>query len=148
MHLSARIPKRERGGIYPLYGHGHGDMQHAPQDAREVQQPVNPPIGADEARRVNVISIDGSESDVDVMANKRSRQERGKETEEEGELRKKKGTTKVDDKPGSSKPKRKRRSIYQHDFILGQGIEEYDLVKDVCSQKTNITFGQVGCSQF
>ena len=68
-------PQRERGGIYPLYGHGCGDMQHAPQYAREVQQqPVCPPIGADEARRVNVISIDGSESDVDVMANKRTRQ--------------------------------------------------------------------------
>ena len=53
-------------------------MQHAPQDAREVQQPVNPPIGTDEARRVNVISIDGSKSDVDIMANKRTRQERGK----------------------------------------------------------------------
>lgn len=43
------------------------DAQHAPQDTREIQQPVNPPIGADEARRVNVISIDGSKSDVDVM---------------------------------------------------------------------------------
>ena len=68
---------------------------------------MNPPIGADEGRRVNVISIDGSESEVDVMANKRTRQERGKEIEEEGELRKKKGKTKVDDKPGSSKPKKK-----------------------------------------
>ena len=77
------------------------------------------------------------------MANKRTRQERGKEIEEEGELRKKKGKTKVDDNPGSSKPKRKQRSICQHDFILGQGVEEYDLVKDVCSQKANITFGQV-----
>ena len=55
-----RYPPRERGGIYPLYGRGRGDAQHAPQDAREVQQPVNPPIGANEARRVNVISIDGS----------------------------------------------------------------------------------------
>ena len=63
-------PQRERGGIYPLYGRGHGDVQHAPQDAREVQQPVNPPIGADEGRRVNVISVDGSESEVDVIANR------------------------------------------------------------------------------
>ena len=104
---------------------------------------MNPPIGADKGRRVNVISVDGSESEVDVKANKRTRQERGKEIEEEGELRKKKGKTKVDDKPGSSKPKKKRRSICQHDFILGQGVEEYDLVKDVRSQKANITFGQV-----
>ena len=58
-------------------------------------------------------------------------------------MRKKKGKTKVDDKLGSSKPKRKRRSICQHDFILGQGVEGYDLVKDVRSQKKNITFGQV-----
>ena len=71
-------PQRERGGIYPLYGRGRGDAQHAPHDAREIQQPVNPPIGADEGRRVNVISVDGSESEVDVMANKRTRQERGK----------------------------------------------------------------------
>ena len=66
-------PPRERGGIYPLYGRGCGDAHHAPQDAREVQQPVSPPIGADEGRRVNVISVDGSESEVDVMANKRTR---------------------------------------------------------------------------
>ena len=59
------------------------------------------------------------------------------------ELRKKKGKTKVDDKPGSSKPRRKQRNICQHDFILGKGVEEYDLVKDVCSQKENITFGLV-----
>ena len=37
-------PQRERGGIYPLYGRGRGDGQHALQDAREVQQPVNPLI--------------------------------------------------------------------------------------------------------
>ena len=72
------------------------EMRNMPHKMR--QQLVNPPIGANEARRVNVISVDGSKSDVDVMTNKRTRQEKGKETKEKGELMKKKGKTKVDDK--------------------------------------------------
>ena len=103
MHLSAHIPQG-KGEVSILFMAVVVEMHSMPHKMRGR---FNPPIGADEGRRVNVISVDGSKSDVDVMENKRTRQERGKETEEEGELRKKKGKTKVDDKPGSSKPRRK-----------------------------------------
>ena len=136
MRLNSHIP-RGKEGVSILFMVIVVEMCNMPHKMRGRfnNQSTNPPIGADEERRVNIISVDGSESEVDVMANKRTRQERGKEIEEEGELRKKKGKTKVDDKPGSSKPKRKQRSIYQHDFNLGKGVEEYDLVKDVCKSK-------------
>ena len=43
------------------------------------------------------------------------------------------------EKPESSK--RSQKVVTQHDFLLGQGIEEYDLVKDLQHQRENITYG-------
>ena len=45
-------------------------------------------------------------------------------------------------KPKSSK-RRSQKAATQHDFLLGQGIEEYDLVKDLQHQRANITYGHM-----
>ena len=46
------------------------------------------------------------------------------------------------EKPETSKARR-RRHITQHDFRLGQQVEDYDLVRDISMKKPDITYGQL-----
>ena len=54
----------------------------------------------------------------------------------------KKGKTMEGEQPETSKARR-RRHITQHDFRLGQQVEEYDLIKDISMKKPDITYGQL-----
>ena len=65
-----------------------------------------------------------------------------KETEEVKVHRSKKGKTMEGEQPETSKARR-RRHITQHDFRLGQQVEEYDLIKDISMKKPDITYEQL-----
>jgi len=62
---------------------------------------------------------------------------------EEDARTRKKGKAKIGEETFEMSHKQRRRQIKQQDYILGQGIGEYDLIKDLQTQKVNITFGQL-----
>lgn len=65
-----------------------------------------------------------------------------KEAEEVKVHKSKKGKTMEGGQPETSRARR-RRHITQHDFRLGQQLEEYDLVRDIRMKKPDITYGQL-----
>ena len=95
-HIAPECPEppRERGGMYPLLGRGRGrgEPMAPPQEARaEPHQPAPAvPTLNEEGRRINVITL---EEDAEVLANKRLRSGKLKETEEVKVHRSKKGKT-------------------------------------------------------
>ncbi|KAH7278064.1 hypothetical protein KP509_38G022200 [Ceratopteris richardii] len=81
---------------------------------------------------------------MDAMPIKRTRvQDRDRSEDEDSSMGTQSKKGRVAEGEASKRKRRPRRKIMMEDFPLGKGIEPYDLIEDISTQKPNITWPQL-----
>ncbi|KAH7331894.1 hypothetical protein KP509_20G056000, partial [Ceratopteris richardii] len=132
-------PRRNPGDMYPV--------RRPPQYAQEQQQqqanipPV--PMAQGDQRQVNVSELTEKQETMDTMPIKRTRvQDKDRSEDEDSSMGTQTKKRKVAEGE-TSRRRRPRRKITMEDFPLGKGIEPYDPIEDISTQKSNITWPQL-----
>lgn len=153
-------PRRIPGDMYPPRRPPQFVQQEVPRQpppqATILQRPQQfasiPPVPqGSEERGVNIIQLedfDQSSEEINIMpAIKRTRgQNREEDMQSEDTDGGKKDKKKQKDEVGESSKKKKRRprrTITMEDFPLGKDLEPYDLLRDLQTQKPNISWPQL-----
>ncbi|KAH7428075.1 hypothetical protein KP509_10G074400 [Ceratopteris richardii] len=133
-------PCRNPGDMYPV--------RRPPQYAQEQQQqqanipPI--PMAQGDQRQVNVLELTEEQETMDMMPIKRTRvQDRERSQDEDSSMGTQTKKGRVGEGEASKRKRRPRRKIMMEDFPLGKGIEPYDLIEDISTQKPNITWPQL-----
>ncbi|KAH7425235.1 hypothetical protein KP509_11G045600 [Ceratopteris richardii] len=133
-------PRRNPGDMYPV--------RRPPQYAQEQQQqqanipPV--PMAQGDQRQVNVLELTEEQETMDTMPIKRTRvQDKDRSQDEDSSMGTQIKKGKVAEGETNKRRRRPRRKIKMEDFPLGKGIEPYDLIEDISTQKPNITWPQL-----
>ncbi|KAH7433903.1 hypothetical protein KP509_07G091700, partial [Ceratopteris richardii] len=133
-------PRRNLGDMYPV--------RRPPQYAQEQQQPqanIPPvPMAQGDQRQVNVLELTEEQETLDTMPIKRTRvKDRDRSQDEDSSMGTQTKKGRVAEGEASKRKRRPRRKIMMEDFPLGKGIELYDLIEDISTQKPNITWPQL-----
>ncbi|KAH7289122.1 hypothetical protein KP509_31G059100, partial [Ceratopteris richardii] len=134
-------PRRNPSDVYPV--------RRLPQYAQEQQQqpqanipPV--PMAQGDQRQVNVLELTEEQETMDTIPIKRTRvQDRDRSQDEDSSMSTQTKKGRVAEGEASKRKRRPRRKITMEDFPLGKGIEPYDLIEDISTQKPNITWPQL-----
>ncbi|KAH7296706.1 hypothetical protein KP509_26G035400 [Ceratopteris richardii] len=133
-------PHRNPSDMYPI--------RRPPQYAQEQQQPqenIPPvPMAQGDQRQVNVLELTEEQETMDTMPIKRTRvQDKDRSQDKDSSMGTQTKKGKVAEGETSKRRTRPQRKITMEDFPLGKGIEPYDLIEDISTQKPNITWPQL-----
>ncbi|KAH7280978.1 hypothetical protein KP509_36G023700 [Ceratopteris richardii] len=135
-------PGRNPGDIYPV----RRPPQYAHEQQQQQQQANIPhvPMAQGDQRQVNVLELTEEQETMDTMPIKRTRvQDRDRSQDEDSSMGTQMKKSRVVEGEASKRKRRPRRKITMEDFPLGKGIEPYDLIEDISTQKPNITWPQL-----
>ncbi|KAH7432177.1 hypothetical protein KP509_07G011900 [Ceratopteris richardii] len=122
---------------------GHG-MYNCPHPRRNPANIPPLPMAQGDQRQVNVLELIEEQETMDTMPIKRTRvQDKDRSQDEDSSMGTQTKKGKVAEGETSKRRRRPRRKITMEDFPLGKGIEPYDLIEDISTQKPNITWPQL-----